>query len=196
MSDTRELILDRARELFGHYGYVKTNMGDIAQECGMATSNLYRYFKNKHAIGHAVVNRFFLDERLNVDQLMVRPTDSIERRLRDVVTSEVMHTVDHLRSNPKIVELAEMICDSDEGIALVNHHVEARERLMAELIAEGVRRGEFNVVDVDRAARALKMGVKFFVVPFAIARHGLDRVEEDLALTLDMLCAGLRNRGA
>jgi len=55
--------------------------------------------------------------------------------------------------------------------------------------------GEFSVTDPGKAARGVQMGTKFFVVPFAIARHGLDNVEEDLALTLDLLCAGLRNGG-
>ena len=53
--DTRGFIVEQSMELFAHYGYSKTNIGDIAQACSMSAGNLYRYFRNKQAIGHAVV---------------------------------------------------------------------------------------------------------------------------------------------
>lgn len=179
-------------ELFAHYGYSKTNIGDIAQACSMSPANLYRYFRNKQAIGHAVVERFLARE----DQLTAEAAasgGSVEARIRAMITTAVMHTVGELRRAPKIVELAEMICETEEGIALVGDHVAGRHAHLVELVREGVATGEFHVPDPERAARAVQMGTKFFVVPFAIARHGLDQVEDDLDLTLDLLCAGLRN---
>jgi len=48
--ETRQLILDAAFERFGHYGYNKTTMVEIAQDVGMSAANLYRYFENKQEI--------------------------------------------------------------------------------------------------------------------------------------------------
>ncbi len=181
-------------ELFAHYGYTKTNIGDIARACEMSAGNLYRYFRNKQAIGHAVVARFFAaEDRLIAEVLEAGGT--AEHRIRATVTAAVMHTVENLRRAPKIVELAEMICETEEGVAMVGEHVATVHARMTALIEEGVADGAFAVPDPARAARAVQMGTKFFVVPFSIARHGLDNVEEDLALTLDLLCAGLRNGG-
>lgn len=190
----RDSIVEEAMELFAHYGYSKTNIGDIAQACEMSAGNLYRYFRNKQAIGHAVVARFFeAEDRLIADVLGAG--GSAEHRIRATVTAAVMHTVENLRRAPKIVELAEMICETEEGTAMVGEHVAAVHDRMTALIEEGVADGAFAVSDPARAARAVQMGTKFFVVPFSIARHGLDNVEDDLALTLDLLCAGLRNGG-
>lgn len=192
--DIRDTIVEEAMELFAHYGYSKTNIGDIAQACEMSAGNLYRYFRNKQAIGHAVVARFFEAE----DSLLAGVLEaggSAEHRIRATVTAAVMHTVENLRRAPKIIELAEMICETEEGVAMVNAHVAAMHAQMTALIEEGVANGEFAVSDPARSARAVQMGTKFFVVPFSVARHGLDRVEDDLTLTLDLLCAGLRNGG-
>lgn len=190
--DPRESIVAEAMELFRHYGYSKTNIGDIARASGMSPGNLYRYFKNKQAIGHAVVDIFLREEEAKVAPIVADMQLSAEQRLRSMLTVSVMHTIDHLRENPKIVELSEMICDTDEGIELICIYVEACHARLAGVIRAGAESGEFNVADVDDAARAVQMGTKFFHVPFAIARHGLDQVEHDLALTLDLLCAGLR----
>lgn len=189
--ETRSFIVEQSIELFAHYGYSKTNIGDIAQACSMSAGNLYRYFRNKQAIGHAVIASFFARENTLMNTAM-EPPGSAEERIRAVMTAAVMHIVEELRRAPKIVELAEMICETEEGIALVGQHVGGCHARLSALIAEGAAAGEFNVQDADRAARAMQMGTKFFIVPFAIARHGLDNVEEDLALTLDLICAGLR----
>jgi AcrR family transcriptional regulator len=193
--ETRDFIVREAMELFAHYGYAKTNIGDIAQVCGMSAGNLYRYFRNKQGIGVAVVATFFAREGAMIDAKLAAAAaagDSVEQRLRLAVVAEVMSTVEELRRAPKIVELAEMICETEEGQAVVGLHTEARQRRLAALIRAGIACGEFALADPDRAARAVQMGTRYFVVPYAVARHGLDRVEDDLALTLDLLCAGLR----
>lgn len=190
--EMRDAIIAHAKDLFAHYGYSKTNIGDIAAACGTSPGNLYRYFKNKQAIGHAVVKCFFDEEAQKLIPIIADTALSAEMRLRKMVTTSVMHTVDQLRQSAKIVELAEMICETEEGVALVGGHVAHRHEQLAAIIADGIASGEFRAADVGRAARAVQMGTKFFVVPFAIARHGIDQVEDDLTLTLDLLCAGLK----
>ena len=189
---TREMIISRALNLFKHYGYSKTNISDIAMECEMSAGNLYRYFKNKQAIGCAVVKGYFEEQDALTAAMRADRSRSAEARLRDHVTAAVTHTVDHLHKFPKVVELAEMICDTEEGQALIGGHVQSCLANLSGVIREGVEAGEFRVTDVDAAARAVQMGTKFFLVPFAVARHGLDQVERDLNITLDLLCAGLR----
>ncbi len=178
-------------ELFAHYGYNKTNIGDIANSCGMSPGNLYRYFRNKQSIGLFVVAEHFREEEGMVHCAQQLDGDA-EARVRAVITSCVMHTVGKLRESPKIVELAEMICETEEGIAMVGEHISRCHERLATIVQDGIDSGEFKVKDAAVAARAVQMGTKFFVVPFAIARHGLDQVEEDLKITLDLLCAGLR----
>lgn len=43
-------ILDAGIRVFGHYGFRKTSMGDIAAAAGMSRAALYLYFRNKEDI--------------------------------------------------------------------------------------------------------------------------------------------------
>lgn len=193
----REAILAAAARLFAERGFAKTNTGDIAGQCGMSPANLYRYYRNKHAIGCAVVERYMtcadalFDESVAPERWVgaARPA---EARLRAGVTAMVGNIVGMLRDAPTIVELAEMICEVEEGRVILNRHIAKREAQMAAIIAEGVATGEMTVADPARAARGFHMGLKFFFAPFALMRHGLDRVDDDLEAALDLLCAGLR----
>jgi hypothetical protein len=107
--DSRGQTVQQSTELFAHYGYSKTNIGDIAEACEMSAGNLYRYFRNKQAIGHAVVGCFF-DELDACIERGLDPKASAEARIRFAITEGVTHTVQELRQAPKIVELSEMIC--------------------------------------------------------------------------------------
>lgn len=186
-------IVAKAGDLFSHYGYSKTNIGDIAQACGMSPGNLYRYFKNKQAIGHAVVADYLREEIAEHPQIVAEPGLSAEQKLRRLITSGIMYTIDHLRVAPKIVELAEMICETEEGLAVIAEHVQARQCSAEAIIAQGNANGEFSVRDIPTAARAVNLATKFFFIPHIVASHGTDRVEHDLKITLDLVCAGLRN---
>jgi AcrR family transcriptional regulator len=50
----RREIVAAARSRFQRYGYAKTSMQEIAEDCGMSAANLYRYYDGKLAIGLAV----------------------------------------------------------------------------------------------------------------------------------------------
>jgi AcrR family transcriptional regulator len=47
MSDTKQRILDIARELFARQGYTGTSIADIARELGTTTAALYYHFPSK-----------------------------------------------------------------------------------------------------------------------------------------------------
>ncbi|MCI4660585.1 MAG: TetR/AcrR family transcriptional regulator [Neomegalonema sp.] len=188
----RQEIAQKAGELFCHYGYSKTNIGDIAQSCGMSAGNIYRYFKNKQAIGFAVVEDFMQQETEGMAQAMRAPHPSAEARLRAMIDHGVMNMVDHLRQTPKLLELADMVCDCDEGGSIISRHVEERLKLLTSVIRDGAQSGEFDVEDPEAASRAVHLSTKFFFIPNAVARHGIEKVQGDLDSVLHIVCRGLR----
>lgn len=186
-------IVAAARELFAAYGYAKTNVGDIAQAVGMSPANLYRHFRNKRAIGQAVIEAYVAEERREVAEALAAAGPSAEARLRAHVTATTMFTIRHVRKAPKLVELAEMIFSDEDGLSFVDAYLRGELDAMAGLIADGVARGEFApIADVSAAARATHLSVRYFQAPYAITRHGLDDVEADLELSLNLTLAGLR----
>ena len=46
--DQRELILQRAAELFAQRGYSATSMNGVAEACGLSKPALYHYFRDKY----------------------------------------------------------------------------------------------------------------------------------------------------
>ncbi|HEY8358574.1 MAG TPA: TetR/AcrR family transcriptional regulator [Ramlibacter sp.] len=49
-ADQRELILERAAELFARGGYPGTSMNQVAEACGLSKATLYHYYKDKYAL--------------------------------------------------------------------------------------------------------------------------------------------------
>lgn len=187
------LILRESRRLFERHGFAKTTTSDIASACKMSPGNLYRHYRNKRAIGQAVVDAFVAEYRTEVASAMTAPAQSVEERMRRVLTVDVLYSIRKLREAPKLIELAEMIFESEEGRELIAEVEGQQEKAMRGLIEEGVAAGEFQVEDAGRAARGVISGLKYFATPITLVRHGLDQAEADFAIVLDLICAGLRH---
>jgi AcrR family transcriptional regulator len=52
---TRDAILQAARQVLGHDGYVEASMSDIAAAAGLSTGGLYRYFVSKESVFEALI---------------------------------------------------------------------------------------------------------------------------------------------
>lgn len=81
---TRKRILEVATELFGRQGFEKATVRQIADRLHISEPAVYRYFKNKEALGTAVLSG--LVDRLEFDALFGRlekETD-VEILLRDL----------------------------------------------------------------------------------------------------------------
>lgn len=186
------LIRRESRRLFERYGYAKTTTSDIAAACRMSPGNLYRHYRNKQAIGRAVVDEFVEEHAAAMAAALAAAAPSVEARLRALVTANVMYVVRKLSEAPRLIDLAEMIFETEEGRELVRRLTDEHERAMLELIEAGVAAGEFRAPDPASAARGLLLSVRYFSTPINLVRHGLDAVADDLEVTLDLVCAGLR----
>lgn len=187
-----DLIRRESRRLFEQFGYAKTTTSDIAAACRMSPGNLYRHYRNKQAIGQAVVDEFVEEHGAYVEAALYSPAATVEARIRAVLTANALYSVRKLDEAPMLIQLAEMIFETQQGRDMVARLEEEQRMLMRALIEEGVAAGEFRIADADRAAHALLLSVRYFATPINIVRHGLEKIPEDLAITLDLVCAGLR----
>ena len=115
----RHDILHHAVDLFSHYGFAKTNIGDIAECCCMSPGNLYRYFRNKQAIGLAVIASYFEMKQTAMETELMLPGGTAQERIRRFLVTGVGHLAREVEQHPKIVELAEFMCENDEGLAVL-----------------------------------------------------------------------------
>lgn len=190
---TKIEIRAQAEQLFGHYGFAKTSVSDIAGACGMSTGNIYRFFRNKQAIGLAVVENFF--DRQNSKMLDARyaARQSAERRLRTAVTAGVTHLVETMAGKPRIFEMAEFLCDDPEGEVLVDNHRQFLCGVFAGLISEGVENGEFTSSDPQADGWTLLLATTAFWMPQAlVAWHRREAILGDLDKVLTLILSGLK----
>ena len=71
VKEKREVILAAAKQLFGHYGYRRTSIDNIAQEARIAKGTVYLYFKSKEEIFRALCQQL-LDTVLTATEEEVR----------------------------------------------------------------------------------------------------------------------------
>lgn len=193
---TREQILRHAGDLFAHYGFWKTNVGDIAERCGMSPGNLYRYFRNKQAIGLAVVAKFFEMSEAAMEAGLILPPGTPEARIRVLVRTGVGHLVAEMRENPNIVELADFLCSEPEGIALLQQHLAWKRERIAREIARGIAEGGLRDTDPQAAATALLIATKAFWMPHVLAQwKDPDTILPELDTVLGLIFNGLRSPG-
>lgn len=73
-STRRETILDAAILVFGHFGFKKTSVDDLAEAAKMSKQGLYLYFSSKDEIFLAAIQKY-LDDGLDMVQLELAQTD-------------------------------------------------------------------------------------------------------------------------
>src|ERR1043165_1042301 len=84
--NTRQEILDAARDLFVHDGYENVSMRKIAEKVEYAPGTIYLYFKDKAEILDTLCEQTFEKLRARMDAIRRDPGDPVEglrRGLRD-----------------------------------------------------------------------------------------------------------------
>ena len=185
-------ILRHAGDLFHHYGYAKTNIGDIAKRCEMSPGNLYRYFRNKQAIGCAVVESHFRASEAEMGTALLLP-GAPEERIRAMMRGGVGYIAREMDASPRIIELADFLCDDQNGLVILQDHIQWKRAHIAVEIARGIEAGDFRATDPVRTASAILNATKAFWTPMTLANwRDRPHLMEHLEDVLDLLFSGLR----
>ncbi|MEM9044714.1 MAG: TetR/AcrR family transcriptional regulator [Pseudomonadota bacterium] len=196
ISETKRLIREQAEALFGHYGFSKTSVGDIAKACSMSTGNIYRFFRSKQAIGIAVVHNYFEIQAHEMLETRTQTPGNADARLRATITAGVQHLVDTMDGNPRIFELAEFVIEDSEGEQLMQAQRQFLRWIVSDLVSEGVREGTFASVDPDRDGWTVLLATTGFWMPQAlVAWHDQSMIMSDLESVINLAMDGLRPKG-
>jgi len=104
LREKHEAILAAARTLFGHYGYRRTSIDDIAQEAGIAKGTVYLYFKSKEEIFRALSQQL-LDHVLAHAEEAAETVTPIELCLRAMVEAKFGYFFDLMHQSAHVREL-------------------------------------------------------------------------------------------
>jgi AcrR family transcriptional regulator len=192
--DIHDLILDAADRLLARYGYRKMTIDDLAREVGIGKGTVYLHFKSKEDVALSRIDRVI--ERLKTELKHVAGGDeSPTIRLRRMLMLRVMYRFDSVQGytesinhvlaaiRPALLERRKRYF-ADEG------------RILAGVLKEGRRAGDFFFKDAEATAHALLTATNS-LLPYSLSPQELgerDTLEEQTGRIVDLLLGGLRRR--
>ncbi|MBB1030351.1 TetR/AcrR family transcriptional regulator [Dietzia sp. SLG310A2-38A2] len=148
----RDSILAAAAEYFAEQGYHSAGMRGIADSVGIKGASLYNHFSSKEEILYAIalkMTRVPVEEHLLVLDEAGTPaerlTSLVDVHLRHLAVNRVEH----------LVSLRELSALTEEHRERVVEYRKYYQRRVRDVIAAGIRAGEFGVDDPLRAAVAV-----------------------------------------
>jgi AcrR family transcriptional regulator len=162
----RGQILDAARAQLRRFGEAKTNVVDIARALGTSHTTIYRHFRSKAEIFDAVVTEAMRDEEEAARRFVAVDGPAAER-LEAMVLALHARKRERFAGDPEVYQLYRRIVEERPDI--IAAYARAMTALIAEIIADGVKRREFKVDDVATAAGVVRDAVTVFVHPAHVA---------------------------
>ena len=148
----REQIVRATVRCLARDGYARLTLKKVAREAGVSQGILHYYFADKRAMLVATLTAVSRDVDRRVAAAQSRAPREPAARLRALVRTCLDVAVDRPEFWVVFLEFwGEMV--HDRRLRAVNAEVYTRtRRLLARLIADGVRAGRFRAVDPERAA--------------------------------------------
>ncbi|VAX17864.1 hypothetical protein MNBD_NITROSPINAE01-1056 [hydrothermal vent metagenome] len=195
MDETREIrekIKQAAIKRFSTYGFGKTTMAEIGCDCNMSAANLYNFYKNKQDIAAATVEDHFADEHRAYKEIARQTNLAPPEKIRAFVNKSIDITAGCVKTHDKIFELLEFI--SKERKDLIEAHIEQKKSILAEILAEGNRTGDFNVSNILQTAHAVLKAFVYFNYPAFMVNTPEEETREIANDVVDLILKGLYTR--
>jgi AcrR family transcriptional regulator len=186
---SRDQILDVAVEVLRRHGLEKTGVVDVARALGMSHGSIYRHFKSKNALFDAVAERWLA----TVSEPLAAIAESRrgpEARLRLWFETLVKQKRRGVLEDPELFAVYYAVAETAHG-AVRSHGAELKRQLVA-ILADGVAKGEFRVIQAELAAVAVFDATLRFHHPAFIAANAGAEADRQLTLSLDLMIAGLK----
>lgn len=190
--DIRDLILDAADHLLARYGYKKMTIDDLAREVGVGKGTIYLHFNSKEEVALSRIDRVI--ERLKAElKKLARSDESVVTRLHRMLMLRVIYRFDSVQHYTESINHV-MAAIRPALLERRKRYFEAEARILAEVLKEGRRAGDFFFKDPLATARALLTATNS-LLPYSLSPKELgerDSLEEQTARIVDLLLSGLR----
>ena len=172
MDDVKNLILDKAKDRMERFGFKKTTMDEISNDCKISKKTIYENFTDKEDMFQCLLSRECHKTIGILFSQMVDVSDPLERLVLLTRNAIAYLNQDHF--------ITRILKDDDLFVAFVNrkYHEMIDEEIIAmiaDIIRQGKEQGQFRDVNERIVAYA---GFKLFQA-FSYARTGPLREEQD-----------------
>jgi len=182
-------ILEAAAQRFTQFGYNKTTMVEVAQDCGMSAANLYRYFENKLDIGANLASNCLRIKRERMQAVVHQREYCAAERLQTIVLQALDHTYEQWSGSPRMNEMINAICDA--RMEIVDEHEQGEHQLLVALLEDGNARGEFRISDIDATATAIASATSAFNMPLLMPLYSLETLHQRAKSVVGLILNGL-----
>ena len=184
MDETAKQIVGAASKRFNHYGYGKTTMSEIAEDCNMSTGNLYRYFKSKLDIAQAFVSQIRSEQlaelRIVAQEAKLAPGE----RLRRFLHRKLELAYERFHGRPKAFEISENLLKERPEFAEDWEHTDGA--LLAEILSAGNAGGAFAIEDVVKMADTIQNATHRYATAVIFYEGELDELKAELDRIIDV----------
>lgn len=173
--DTREAILDATDRLMQRYGFRKMTMDDIAKEAGVSKRTIYTYFPGKDEVGLSSIARVVASAQEQM-RTVAEGSGTHGERLQRMLVSRVMTRVESVSAyRQSLDELFEAVRPT--YLERRRQAFDTETTLIADLIDEGRKAGEFSVDSPWRVAEMMLRATNAFL-PYSLSVAELGEIKE------------------
>ncbi|WP_224552296.1 TetR/AcrR family transcriptional regulator [Pectobacterium versatile] len=186
--NVRDQVVEAATAHFGHFGYEKTTVSDLAKAIGFSKAYIYKFFDSKQAIGEVIcANRLAtISEIVNQAIADVPGAPEKLRRLLRTLTEAGSDLFFHDR---KLYDIA-AVASRDRWPSAVAHQERLRQ-LVQQIILEGRQAGEFErKTPLDEATDAIYLVMRPYICPLQL-QYNLDTAPAAAVLLSSLILRSL-----
>ena len=163
MTDTKDKIVNEARELFAKHGFDNVNINDIASACDIGRRTVYTYFTGKDEIYMAVIETEL--ERLMARMAAVAQADlTPDKKLLEMIFTRLVAIKEVVHRNGSLK------ADFFQDIMLVEKVRKRFDRkemgILRRILNEGVKKGVFHIENIGLTAQIIHYCLKGLEVPY------------------------------
>ena len=186
-----EIILGASLRVFSRYGYRKTTLEDIAGELNMTAAGIYAYAESKRELYEQTV--CFAMQRW---QNKVRQSVDSEKTANDKFIVLCKSALDYLAQDKEFY----LLLKNDPSIFPMFPTVDPYEEInsasvgiIAEVLALGIKTGEFRELDIRTVSELVFALYKSFII-HAYVQDEVQYVEKNLPQALDLIIHGIERK--
>ncbi len=171
----RDRIVAAAAEHFGHYGYEKTTVSDLAKAIGFSKAYIYKFFESKQAIGESIcaqcLGRIEAEVRTAIGEAAT-PPEKLRRLFRSIVEASLRL----LFNDQKLYEIAtSAVVERWQSPLAYEQRIQA---MLREILQEGRERGDFErKTPLDETATAVYLVLRPYLNPLLL-KHSFDYADD------------------
>lgn len=150
-SNSRTLIIEKAREMMWEKGYQETSMRDIVRATSLELGSIYNYFPNKELILYQILLNEMLTQIAEVKHLDKDDKTSPAKQLHFIISNQVNHTVGHEKGYGMLFDTGLRVLDPDSRKRIIELR-DQYENILRKVIRRGIEKGIFINLDEKFAA--------------------------------------------